>query len=304
MIEPGQGSYWTVNLDAPPGTKRPRKRGRRPPPDPNTTSKRGRPRAAYGSIFVEAKYPPPLPHVKTEPDELCDDPMSDGNAQAPARPRWWPTHPPPRSPSPPTHRHLATVPSPSDTAIDHTLVALPPLAPLRALREDDYYSSDAWESENDTSSTGNPSTSPWTHAPDTTSTVTDSVQRIRSSPYERDAPRRPAGFVQDASIVTSVSPEQHGVTLKWKEPIESPLKRPRMESDAGGGRLAEMETGDLTSCPSPLPPSPSFLVRFANDIPNGDAPQRKKPERKAQALRWRIVDYTNRTHASNPPSDG
>ncbi|KAL5534108.1 hypothetical protein ACEPAG_569 [Sanghuangporus baumii] len=28
VTEPGFGSYWTVNLDAPPGTKRPRKRGR------------------------------------------------------------------------------------------------------------------------------------------------------------------------------------------------------------------------------------------------------------------------------------
>ena len=27
--DPGFGSYWTVNLDAPPGTKRPRKRGGR-----------------------------------------------------------------------------------------------------------------------------------------------------------------------------------------------------------------------------------------------------------------------------------
>ena len=32
MTEPGFGSYWTVNLSAPPGTKRPRKRGPRKDP--------------------------------------------------------------------------------------------------------------------------------------------------------------------------------------------------------------------------------------------------------------------------------
>jgi hypothetical protein len=48
VTDPGFGSYWTVNLSAPPGTKRPRKRGR---PAKETTAsssgpakKRGRPR--------------------------------------------------------------------------------------------------------------------------------------------------------------------------------------------------------------------------------------------------------------------
>jgi hypothetical protein len=48
VTDPGFGSYWTVNLSAPPGTKRPRKRGR---PTKDTTAnssgpakKRGRPR--------------------------------------------------------------------------------------------------------------------------------------------------------------------------------------------------------------------------------------------------------------------
>lgn len=49
VTDPGFGSYWTVNLDAPPGTKRPRKRGR---PNRETDSahprKRGRPRKAPG----------------------------------------------------------------------------------------------------------------------------------------------------------------------------------------------------------------------------------------------------------------
>ncbi|KAI0274796.1 hypothetical protein BC834DRAFT_849614 [Gloeopeniophorella convolvens] len=51
VTDPGFGSYWTVNLEAPPGTKRPRKRGR-PQRDTNGDSetppakKRGRPRKA------------------------------------------------------------------------------------------------------------------------------------------------------------------------------------------------------------------------------------------------------------------
>lgn len=47
MTDPGFGSYWTVNLAAPPGTKRPRKRSR-PNKDaadgPSHPKKRGRPR--------------------------------------------------------------------------------------------------------------------------------------------------------------------------------------------------------------------------------------------------------------------
>lgn len=51
MTDPGFGSYWTVNLEAPPGTKRPRKRGRpqrevNGDPESITTKKRGRPRKA------------------------------------------------------------------------------------------------------------------------------------------------------------------------------------------------------------------------------------------------------------------
>lgn len=48
VTDPGFGSYWTVNLSAPPGTKRPRKRGRqiKDAPDglPLPAKKRGRPR--------------------------------------------------------------------------------------------------------------------------------------------------------------------------------------------------------------------------------------------------------------------
>lgn len=43
VTDPGFGSYWTVNLAAPPGTKRPRKRGR-PSKADGESKKRGRPR--------------------------------------------------------------------------------------------------------------------------------------------------------------------------------------------------------------------------------------------------------------------
>jgi hypothetical protein len=49
VTDPGFGSYWTVNLQAPPGTKRPRKRGRpqrevNDDPESVPAKKRGRPR--------------------------------------------------------------------------------------------------------------------------------------------------------------------------------------------------------------------------------------------------------------------
>ncbi|KAG5652449.1 hypothetical protein H0H81_004993 [Sphagnurus paluster] len=48
VTDPGFGSYWTVNLNAPPGTKRPRKRGRQSKETEDESSlppkKRGRPR--------------------------------------------------------------------------------------------------------------------------------------------------------------------------------------------------------------------------------------------------------------------
>ncbi|KAJ7651678.1 hypothetical protein DFH06DRAFT_1094753 [Mycena polygramma] len=65
--DPGFGSYWTVNLAAPPGTKRPRKRGRpnkdaKPkkddPPEegPSTKPRRGRPRKDDSPVPA----PPPI----------------------------------------------------------------------------------------------------------------------------------------------------------------------------------------------------------------------------------------------------
>ncbi|KAF7337481.1 U3 small nucleolar RNA-associated protein [Mycena sanguinolenta] len=75
--DPGFGSYWTVNLLAPPGTKRPRKRGRPnkdgtrgpkkddPPPEPqagpsSTKPKRGRPRRDEDSPAPGADLTPPI----------------------------------------------------------------------------------------------------------------------------------------------------------------------------------------------------------------------------------------------------
>lgn len=53
VTEPGFGSYWTVNLQAPPGTKRPRKRGRPnknlPEGEAGQARKRGRPRKSVAS---------------------------------------------------------------------------------------------------------------------------------------------------------------------------------------------------------------------------------------------------------------
>ncbi|KAG9314136.1 hypothetical protein JVU11DRAFT_4921 [Chiua virens] len=70
--DPGFGSYWTVNLSAPPGTKRPRKRGRTSKavssgPSPidltqsNQQKKRGRPRKPLGPSDSFASPPPVTP---------------------------------------------------------------------------------------------------------------------------------------------------------------------------------------------------------------------------------------------------
>ena len=73
VTDPGFGSYWTVNLSAPPGTKRPRKRGRAskavsgPSVDStqsNQQKKRGRPPKplSHGGIPIESSMitsPPP-----------------------------------------------------------------------------------------------------------------------------------------------------------------------------------------------------------------------------------------------------
>ncbi|KAJ6520096.1 hypothetical protein C8R45DRAFT_1058303 [Mycena sanguinolenta] len=88
--DPGFGSYWTVNLLAPPGTKRPRKRGRPnkdgtrgpkkddPPPQPqagpsSTKPKRGRPRRDEDSPALGADLTPPIAEPLIEPLGQDDD---------------------------------------------------------------------------------------------------------------------------------------------------------------------------------------------------------------------------------------
>ncbi|KAI0081074.1 hypothetical protein K474DRAFT_1480736 [Panus rudis PR-1116 ss-1] len=67
--EPGFGSYWTVNLEAPPGTKRPRKRGVRkdqeaetiPIPEPPVSpAESRRQRRRERNALSPAPYPPPM----------------------------------------------------------------------------------------------------------------------------------------------------------------------------------------------------------------------------------------------------
>jgi hypothetical protein len=59
--DPGFGSYWTVNLQAPPGTKRPRKRGRPNKGADADAKKRGRPRK-------DDSAPPAPPMVDDHPE--------------------------------------------------------------------------------------------------------------------------------------------------------------------------------------------------------------------------------------------
>lgn len=65
VTDPGFGSYWTVNLSAPPGTKRPRKRGRSSKTSEKDSEKkrRGRPRKPTETISNSK-----LPKVWTEPE--------------------------------------------------------------------------------------------------------------------------------------------------------------------------------------------------------------------------------------------
>lgn len=61
VTDPGFGSYWTVNLTAPPGTKRPRKRGRTSKAETGGTKRRGRPRKSSPS--------PPETELPSEDEE-------------------------------------------------------------------------------------------------------------------------------------------------------------------------------------------------------------------------------------------
>ncbi|KAF9454167.1 hypothetical protein P691DRAFT_693306 [Macrolepiota fuliginosa MF-IS2] len=67
VTDPGFGSYWTVNLAAPPGTKRPRKRGRTSKTETTGPKRRGRPR----------KSSPSPPETEIISDEDDDDNEED-----------------------------------------------------------------------------------------------------------------------------------------------------------------------------------------------------------------------------------
>jgi hypothetical protein len=74
VTEPGFGSYWTVNLQAPPGTKRPRKRGRpqreaNGDPELVPVKKRGRPRKVPET---ENRRQSELPHIASLPVPSAD----------------------------------------------------------------------------------------------------------------------------------------------------------------------------------------------------------------------------------------
>ncbi|KAG6811451.1 hypothetical protein H0H92_007322 [Tricholoma furcatifolium] len=81
VTDPGFGSYWTVNLSAPPGTKRPRKRGRQAKegPDPSLPpKKRGRPRKSPlpdGPLFTFAD------DDDEYKDELNGEPVASSSKQ-------------------------------------------------------------------------------------------------------------------------------------------------------------------------------------------------------------------------------
>ncbi|KAL5495129.1 hypothetical protein ACEPAI_591 [Sanghuangporus weigelae] len=96
VTEPGFGSYWTVNLDAPPGTKRPRKRGRQnKSANPNhissfvagvgpSTERRGRPKKYVPQDFeIEQISGHPSPSSFHVPSSILAVPqISSGNFAA------------------------------------------------------------------------------------------------------------------------------------------------------------------------------------------------------------------------------
>ncbi|KAI0652384.1 hypothetical protein C8Q79DRAFT_937353 [Trametes meyenii] len=113
--DPGFGSYWTVNLDAPPGTKRPRKRGGR------STKADG---LETGTMTVLGPSPPPPIH--TGPRTL---PALPG-PPAPARPPLLTSQPqPPPSAAPSSASTIATAPSNTPSTSSTATSTSPPHHP-------------------------------------------------------------------------------------------------------------------------------------------------------------------------------
>lgn len=122
VTDPGFGSYWTVNLLAPPGTKRPRKRGRpNKEKDVLQTKKRGRPRTKdgpYGSPTLERSTHEEEDYEEdgpgTEEDEFESE--EDASMQIERRPvSLQQIHPPP----PPPIQSSSYASSSSSTVVRH-----------------------------------------------------------------------------------------------------------------------------------------------------------------------------------------
>ncbi|KAJ6503262.1 hypothetical protein C8R47DRAFT_1183507 [Mycena vitilis] len=156
--DPGFGSYWTVNLAAPPGTKRPRKRGRpnkdaKPkkddPPEegPSTKPRRGRPRKDDSpvpapvpiSVPVSTASTPPIVPLIEPPIEPPIDPLLEA-AEA--------LVPPPVEEDAGGDRMASptTFASPLPLASPHHLLASPSHFPIRR-NTPQYFSSESGHSE-------------------------------------------------------------------------------------------------------------------------------------------------------------
>lgn len=148
MTEPGFGSYWTVNLHAPPGTKRPRKRGRTAKEE-EIFNQRGRPRKEEPYHYGSASRPSDAEFNRitkagrgrhSSPADGYDDDDVSGSLDAPSdadfeseedMPRngalHTPAHtPPPRKANKPYASRMPYVPSPSFSTDLHTVPSLSP----------------------------------------------------------------------------------------------------------------------------------------------------------------------------------
>ncbi|KAI0660598.1 hypothetical protein C8Q70DRAFT_62513 [Cubamyces menziesii] len=101
--DPGFGSYWTVNLDAPPGTKRPRKRGGR-------TNKMDGPESGTITVLGPSSPPPPIPLGQRTLPALPGPPAPSMPAASSSQAQSQPPQPPP-SATPSSASSIASAPS-------------------------------------------------------------------------------------------------------------------------------------------------------------------------------------------------
>ncbi|KAI8981145.1 hypothetical protein BD414DRAFT_443237 [Trametes punicea] len=123
--DPGFGSYWTVNLDAPPGTKRPRKRGGR------SNKMDGSEAGTLTVLGPSSSSPPPAMHMvpRTLP-ALPGPPAPSMPAASSLQNQSQPPQPPP-SATPSTTSTVASAPSntPSTSSTANSASVRPPLSP-------------------------------------------------------------------------------------------------------------------------------------------------------------------------------